>query len=174
MMIVILNGPLGIGKSSLAEALSEAIDGCVHLDGDPLIAANPLPDDEAEFLHKTVCLLIPHYEIYGYRHFVISHYWESARLLGRLTDELKEIAPEHPVRRFLLTLPLDDNLERIRRRDSVRAIDELDFELQTVATERHALSCWPSDAPDEVMDVSAPLGNLVATLLESLRVSPKR
>lgn len=32
-MIIVLNGPLGIGKSTLAEALAEAIDHCVMLDG---------------------------------------------------------------------------------------------------------------------------------------------
>jgi adenylate kinase family enzyme len=40
-MIIVLNGPLGIGKSTLAEALSESIDRCVMLDGDALVAANP-------------------------------------------------------------------------------------------------------------------------------------
>jgi hypothetical protein len=33
-MIIVLNGPLGIGKSTLAEALTESIDACVMLDGD--------------------------------------------------------------------------------------------------------------------------------------------
>lgn len=32
-MIIVLNGPLGIGKSTLAEALADSIDRCVMLDG---------------------------------------------------------------------------------------------------------------------------------------------
>jgi len=32
-MIFPLNGPLGVGKSTLAEALTESIDRCVLLDG---------------------------------------------------------------------------------------------------------------------------------------------
>jgi shikimate kinase len=40
-MIIALYGPLGIGKSTLAEALAESIDRCVMLDGDHLVAVNP-------------------------------------------------------------------------------------------------------------------------------------
>jgi deoxyadenosine/deoxycytidine kinase len=40
-MIIVLNGLLGIGKSTLAEALAESIEQCVMLDGDHLVAANP-------------------------------------------------------------------------------------------------------------------------------------
>src|SRR5215510_268703 len=40
-MILILKGPLGIGKSTLAEALTENIDACATLSGDHLVAVNP-------------------------------------------------------------------------------------------------------------------------------------
>jgi adenylate kinase family enzyme len=58
-MIITLNGPLGIGKSTLAEALSETIDHCVMLDGDCLVAANPPPADEMEYLHSTLAARSP-------------------------------------------------------------------------------------------------------------------
>jgi len=51
-MIIILNGPLGIGKSTLAEALADSIEQCVMLDGDHLIVANPLPADVCAALAK--------------------------------------------------------------------------------------------------------------------------
>jgi deoxyadenosine/deoxycytidine kinase len=34
-MIIVLNGPLGIGKSTLAEALTESIDARAVLSGEP-------------------------------------------------------------------------------------------------------------------------------------------
>jgi len=46
LMIVILNGPLGIGKSTLAEALTESIESCVMLEGDRTLAMNPPPIGE--------------------------------------------------------------------------------------------------------------------------------
>jgi adenylate kinase family enzyme len=60
-MFIVLNGPLGIGKSTLAEALTESIDSCVMLDGDRLIAANPATTDELEHLHSTIALLVTHH-----------------------------------------------------------------------------------------------------------------
>jgi ABC-type cobalamin/Fe3+-siderophores transport system ATPase subunit len=53
-VIVVLNGPLGIGKTTLAEVLAESIKGCVMLDGDHLVAANPPAADEMEHLHSTI------------------------------------------------------------------------------------------------------------------------
>ncbi len=168
-MIVIVNGPIGIGKSSLGEALSESIENCVHIDGDRIAAANPPPDDEIEFLHSTICVLVPHLQRYGYRHFVINHYWESPDAIADLERRIRKLDPAQKFRRFLLTLPMDQNLERIRRRQSARAIDELQSELRIVEEERQVLKAWPSSEPDEIVDVSAPLDVLVSGLLETLR-----
>jgi hypothetical protein len=38
-MFILLNGPLGIGKSTLAEALGEAIESCLTLFGDSMAGA---------------------------------------------------------------------------------------------------------------------------------------
>src|SRR5688500_10985670 len=78
-MIIVLNGPLGIGKSTLAEALTESIESCVMLDGDRLVAANPPSADEMEHLHSTIALLVTHHRRFGYRHFVIDHYGARRR-----------------------------------------------------------------------------------------------
>ena len=43
-MIIVLNGPLGIGKSTLAEALTESIDACAMLSGDHLVAVTAAED----------------------------------------------------------------------------------------------------------------------------------
>ena len=53
-MIIVLNGPLGIGKSTLAEALTESIDACVMLSGDQLVAVNPPSKNALEHLHSTI------------------------------------------------------------------------------------------------------------------------
>jgi hypothetical protein len=167
-MILILNGPLGIGKSTLAEALTESIHRCVMLDGDHLIAVNPPPVDEIEHLHSTVALLVAHHRRFGYRHFVINHLWRSSAELDDLRRRLLDVDPDADIRCFLLTLPLDENLRRIERRQGSRVVDEQEFELRTVSDEREAL--FRSDAGDlgERFDVSAPPEDLVATRLPRL------
>ncbi|TGG91697.1 hypothetical protein E4656_14980 [Natronospirillum operosum] len=169
-MIIVFNGPLGIGKSTLAEALSESIDSCVMLDGDHLVAANPPPADETEYLHATIALLVAHHRRFGYRHFVINHLWCTPEALADLRTRLLDVDADADMRCFLLTLPRAENLARIERRQGVRAIDETEFELQTVAEEREILSQATGGELGELFDVSAPPEELVATLLRRLEL----
>ncbi|HSR53212.1 MAG TPA: Gar/GrdA family gentamicin resistance ATP-binding protein [Acidobacteriota bacterium] len=164
-MIILLNGPLGIGKSTLAEALAESLDGCVMLDGDHLIAVNPAPDDEVDYLHTILALLFRHHRRAGYRHFVINHLWSAPAELAHLRSKLLEVDAEADIRCFLLVLPLEENLRRIERRQSARALDEQEFEQRTVMEEREALSKPESDSLGEPFDVSAPPEDLVKALL---------
>lgn len=164
-MVIILNGPLGIGKSTLAEALMESVDGCVMLDGDHVVAANPPPPDAADYLHATLALLFSHHRRFGYRHFVIDHLWRTPAELADLRRRLLEVDPGIDIRCFLLVLPLDENLRRISRRQSARALDESEFEKCTVLEERDILFNAGSDALGELFDVSASTEELVTMLL---------
>jgi AAA domain len=168
-MFIVLNGPLGIGKSTLAEALTESIEYCVTLEGDRLIAANPLPADELEYLHSTIALLVTHHRRFGYRHFVIDHMWPSAGELADLRRRLIAIDADSEVRCFLLTLPADENLRRIERRQAARAIDEREFELRSFEKEREVLTNGAELG--EPFDVSAPPPDLVAMMLRRLALS---
>jgi ATPase subunit of ABC transporter with duplicated ATPase domains len=165
-MFIVLNGPLGIGKSTLAEALTERIADCVMLEGDRLIAINPPPADELEYLHSTIALLVKHHRAFGYRHFVIDHMWRSAGELADLERRLSSIDADAKVRYFLLTLPADENLRRIERRQRARATDEREVELHTFEQERKVLA----EEADlgEPFDVSAAPPELVATMLRRL------
>lgn len=168
-LVILLNGPLGVGKSTLAEALGESIESCVMLDGDHVVAANPPPADEVAYLHETLALLFAHHRRHGYRRFVINHIWRTAAELDDLLRRLREVDPAVEIRVFLLTLPLEENLRRIERRQSVRALDEIDFELETVAEER-AVLFESNEMLGEPFDVSAAADELVAALLQRLAI----
>ena len=165
-MIVLINGPLGIGKSSLAEALTECIDDCAMLDGDRLVAVNPPHPDALEFLHSTIRSTVEHHRRFGYRHFIIDSFWGSPSDLDDLRSRLGSLDPD--IRCFVLTLPLDDNFRRIERRASVRVIDELELERATVVSEREMLAAASASSLGEPFDVSAPLPELVERLLRRL------
>lgn len=139
-MVIVLNGPLGIGKSTLAEALCERIDHCVMLDADHVVATNPAHPDALGHLHATLAPLVEHHRRFGYRHFVIDHLWQTPAELTDLRRSLRAVDGAGDIRCFLLTLPLADNIARIRRRQIARALDEEEFEMETVAAEREALS----------------------------------
>ena len=165
-MIVVLNGPLGVGKSTLAEALAESIDQCVMLDGDHLVAANPPAADELDHLHSTIELLVGHHRGFGYRHFVVNHGWRSGAAVADLRRRLTRLDAD--VRVFLLTLASDENLRRIERRQHARALDEREFELRTVAEERDAMTNPAAGDLGEPFDVSAPPSELVIAILQKL------
>ena len=165
-MIIVLNGPLGIGKSTLAEALMENLEYCVMLDGDQLVAANPPPRDQLEHLHSTIVLLVTHHRRFGYRHFVVDHVWRSSAELADLRRRLMSVDAD--IRIFRLTLPADENLRRIERRQRARALDEREFELRTFAEEREALTKSSGEDLGEPFDVSASPPELVAMMLDRL------
>jgi hypothetical protein len=167
-MIIVLNGPLGIGKSTLAEALAESIEQCVMLDGDHLVAANPPTFDGLEHLHSTIALLVAHHRRFGYLHFVVDHIWTSPADLVDLRSRLTEI--DDDIRCFLLTLSPDENLQRIRRRAGARALDEHEFERRTFKEESEALARSSGLDLGEPFDVSAPPADLVARMLRRLGV----
>ena len=167
-MIIVLNGPLGIGKSTLAEALMESIEHCVMLDGDQLAATNPPPADGLEHLHSTLALLVAHHRRSGYRHFVIDHLWRSSAEIADLRRRLLAIDANAEMRCFLLTLSEDEHLRRIERRQRARAIDEREFELRTVAEERAALARHAGPDLGVPFDVSGPPSELVTTMLRHL------
>lgn len=166
-MVILLNGPLGIGKSTLAEALTESVDRCVMLDGDYLIAMNPPPADEVESLHAILALLLPHHRRLGYRHFVINHIWRTPAALEDLRRRLDAVG-ESDFRCFLLTLPADENLRRIQRRQDARALDEWEFEQRIVREEREALYRTDSGNLGDPFEVSAAPKELVAMLQHRL------
>jgi thymidylate kinase len=164
-MIVVLNGPLGIGKSTPAEALSESIEMCVSIDGDQVVAANPPAPDGLEHLHSTIALLVEHHRRFGYRHFVINHFWRSATEPADLRSRLNADPEFHC---FLLTLPEEENRRRIQRRASTRAIDEREFEQKTFAEEYRMLGAAASSDVGEPFDVLAPPFELVEAMLRRL------
>jgi hypothetical protein len=69
-----------------------------------------------------------------------------------------------------LTLPLSENVRRIEQRQSTRALDEREFERQTLADERKALLESTEGNLGEPLDVSAPPEDLVAEILRRLGV----
>jgi len=167
-MMIVLNGPLGIGKSTLSELLLERIASCVMLDGDSLVAANPPSPNEVEHLHSTIDLLVSHHRALGYRHFVVNHLWTTAEDLDDLRRRLTGIIADEDFHAFLLTLPVEENLRRIHRRARAREIDELGFELQTVSAEREALEEAGYGELGEPFDVSGVPDELVDQLLHRI------
>lgn len=73
-MIIIINGSLGVGKSSVAEAIHYKFDKSVNLDGDYIGDVNPFEiydDARIDHLYRTLAYLIAFHQENGYANFVI-------------------------------------------------------------------------------------------------------
>ena len=95
-MIIIINGSLGVGKSSVAEELHWKFDKSVHLDGDYIGDVHPFGIyDEArlDHLYRTLALLIDFHQQNGYHSFVINYVFESPDSLQSLIALLRPLDP---------------------------------------------------------------------------------
>ena len=126
-MIIIINGSLGVGKSSVAEQLHYKFDKSVHLDGDCIGDVNPFEIyDEArlDHLYRTLALLIDFHQQNGYHNFVINYVFESPESLQALIDLLRPLDPS--IHTYWLTCDEAEQARRIHGRQR----QELEWELR--------------------------------------------
>jgi len=126
-MIIIINGSLGVGKSSVSEELHWKFDKSVYLDGDHIGYVHPFEiydDARIDHLYRTLALLIGFHQENGYPNFVINYVFESADALKDLTDRLHSLDPV--VYTYWLTCEEQEQARRIQGRQR----DQLDWEMR--------------------------------------------
>lgn len=117
-MIIILNGPLGIGKSTTAWGLVARFEQAVMLDMDYIAAIHPFDfynPQHLDYCLQTLALLIRHHRAHGYTHFVVNWVFESAALLEQLRTHLADLPLALSV--FRLTCTPQVLEQRIRQRN---------------------------------------------------------
>jgi GrpB-like predicted nucleotidyltransferase (UPF0157 family)/predicted kinase len=94
-MIVIINGPCGIGKTSVAWELNARFDRAVMLDGDYIGAVHPFEiydETRVAYLFETIHHLIAfHIERGDYHDFVINYVFETPEQLATLRHLLSDL-----------------------------------------------------------------------------------
>ncbi|MCG8592064.1 MAG: GrpB family protein [Proteobacteria bacterium] len=130
-MIVLLNGALGVGKSTAAEGLAGQLEACANLEADALAAADhlkPGSPERSEVVRAGLLELVPIHLRHGARNLVISSVWETPSELAALRAPLWE--RHSPVHVFRLECAAEEAERRIRRR-AARGTDpaRLAFEL---------------------------------------------
>jgi chloramphenicol 3-O-phosphotransferase len=125
-MIIIINGSLGVGKSSVAEQLHYKFDKSIHLDGDCIGNVQPFNIyDEARLnhLYRTLELLLGFHQKNGYHNFVINYVFESPESLQELLVLLRPLDPS--IHCYWLTCDEEEQAKRIRNRSR----EDLQWEL---------------------------------------------
>ena len=112
--IVIINGPLGIGKSTTAWALSEKFAKAVMLDGDYIAAFHPFDfydQTHLDYAYDLFAVLMRHHVAHGFRHFVVNWVFESAAQLEALSLRLTSL--DIPIYPYRLTADPDIVAQRV-------------------------------------------------------------
>jgi broad-specificity NMP kinase len=134
-MIIIINGSLGVGKTSVADELHYKFDRSVHLDGDYIADVHPFNIyDEAriDHLYRTLELLVNFHKKNGYHDFVINYVFESPDSLQDLLTLLRPLDPSIHV--YWLTCDPHEQARRIQGRKRKELAWELErfVELQNI------------------------------------------
>lgn len=161
-MIIILNGPLGIGKTTTAWGVVARFERAVMLDMDYIAAIQPFDyyrQSDLDYAYQTLALLLTHHQAHGYQNFVVNWVFEAAGQLERLKSRLAPLGL--PIHVFRLTCAPDVVEQRIRRRNlpdvewEVQRARELIGILDRAATEGDmgTLIDTTSFTPEVVVDV---------------------
>lgn len=117
-MIVIINGPLGVGKTEVSWKLVGFFERGVMIDGDYIGAVHPFEIYDSariEYLYQTIRNLVGfHIEQGDYRNFVINYIFEEPESLARLRRLLQELDDE--IYAFRLVCDEEEMERRVRRR----------------------------------------------------------
>jgi chloramphenicol 3-O-phosphotransferase len=137
-MIVILNGSVGVGKTSVADQLHYKFEKSVHLDGDAIGDVHPFiiyDDARIDHLYRTLALLIGFHQQNGYVCFVINYVFESPESLQDLINLLHPLDPD--IHTYWLTCSEEEQVKRIKTRGRKEIKWELDrfIELQRIQEE---------------------------------------
>jgi deoxyadenosine/deoxycytidine kinase len=116
-LFVLINGPLGIGKSTTAFQLHNMFDNSIYLDGDFICRVHPFDLDDpnrVDYMARTIKHLIPFHRKNGYHNFVFNYVFPESKALINFIGHIKEI--DIPIRTFLLTCDDQTLLERVEKR----------------------------------------------------------
>ena len=133
-MIIIINGSLGVGKTSVAEELHWKFDKSIHLDGDAIGDVHPFEiynDARIDHLYRTLALLVEFHQQNGYHNFVINYVFESAKSLQDLLNLLQPL--DTSIHIYWLTCSEQEQARRIRELQR----GNIDWELSRFAELRH-------------------------------------
>jgi hypothetical protein len=126
-MIIIINGPLGIGKTQTSWAIIRRFERGVMLDADYVAEFHPFDyynDEHLAYAHATLRVLTAHHISHGFQNFVINWIFESPFQLDRLKRLLGDLGL--PIYAFRLVCAPHEVERRVRRRN----LPDLDYELQ--------------------------------------------
>jgi hypothetical protein len=124
--VIILNGAMGVGKTTTARELTERLAPALFLDADHVADFRPFDVCEPahlDYIEDTLCHLLAFHAANGFERIIIAWVFETPERLERFTARLRE--QDHGVQAFRLTCAADEHERRVR----MRARENLHWEM---------------------------------------------
>ncbi|WP_457610908.1 hypothetical protein [Lutibacter sp.] len=125
-MIIIINGSVGVGKTSVSLELQKKFKKSIMLDGDYIGAVHPFELYEQariEYLYDTIYYLFTYHFSNGFENFIINYVFESAQSLDNLLNRFKAVNLK--IKCYWLISSIEEQKERITLRSRGRKDWEL-------------------------------------------------
>ena len=124
--VIIVNGAMGVGKTTTARELTERLAPALFLDGDHMADFRPFDLYEPahlDYIEDTLCHMVGFHAANGFERLVVAWVFESAERLAGFCGRLQ--ADGHTVQAFRLTCAAHEHERRVRERGR----DNLHWEL---------------------------------------------
>lgn len=124
-MIIIVNGAIGVGKTSVSWALLKRLEPAAMLDGDHIAAVSPfsvLEPSHLAYAYQSIAHLAHFHRQNAYQNIIINYVFETVTEL----DKMKALLGL-PVYAFVLTCERGERERRIRQRATIHT--NLDWEI---------------------------------------------
>lgn len=121
-MVLIINGPCGVGKSTISNHLENALESCVHISGDAVhcfIVNSEIIPEHVAVTDKNIESLVKNYKEAGFKNIIIDNVYENAAHLTRIKLGLGQY--DSNIISVLLYCELQENI----RRDANRVLDDI-------------------------------------------------
>jgi deoxyadenosine/deoxycytidine kinase len=168
-MIIIINGSLGVGKTTLSDELLWKLDNTIMLDGDALGNVNPFDIYDQKriwHLYKTIELLAAFHKKSGFKNIIINYVFESSQSLNELINLLKPI--DDLIFVYWITCEKDVQEQRIKNRKRENIEWELNRFLELQEIQRKASTM--GFIGKEINSTHKTISEMANTIIEEIKI----
>lgn len=112
-MILIINGPCGVGKTSISKVLSKKLFSCVNINVDSIhnfIVNSDIIPEHIEITDQNVTALVKNYKSAQFENIIIDNVYETPEHLNKIIKSIEKYDKKIiPIR---LSCSLDENIKR--------------------------------------------------------------
>lgn len=124
-MVIILNGPCGVGKSTVAQKLAARLNKCVHIRVDDIrnfIVDAEINEEQNDIADINTLCITKNFVESGYNNIIIDNVFESSGHLSGFIKKIKLI--DNDVHSFRLYASIEENIKRNLERRVENIMDE--------------------------------------------------